>query len=157
LMQAEPKVTRILVRRPTVHATRRSDGAWSAGLLLPLPKFSKKPVEITVENGTLEFFDPLKNPTSTYTLRDINLQTTPVPAADPAAAPSIEVRGYLAGDHFQRVEIAGMFGPGYHGFDLSGMLMGLDVSPELRDSLPSDLAEKVAPIAPLRGQARISF
>ncbi len=157
LMKGEPKIARVLVRRPTIHATRRADGSWSAARMLPLPKFSKKPVEIGVENGTLDFFDPLKNPTSTYTLRDVNLQATPLPTADPEAQPNIEVRGYLAGDHFQRVEVTGTCGPGFKSFDIGGVLMGLDVSPELRDSLPSDLAEKVAPISALRGQARITF
>ncbi|HEV3415772.1 MAG TPA: hypothetical protein VG056_03130, partial [Pirellulales bacterium] len=157
LLQGEPKFTRAVVRRPMVHATRRQDGSWSAALLLPLPKFSKYPIEIAVENGTLEFFDPLKNPISTFTLRDINLQTKPVPSADPAGEPSIEVSGNLAGDHFQNVEVAGMFSPGFKGFDIHGLLTGLDVSPELRDALPSDLAERTALLAPLHGQARIGF
>ena len=157
LLRGEPKFTRALVRRPMVHATRRPDGSWSAGKLLPLPKFSKTPIEITVENGTLEFFDPLKNPTSTLTLRDINLQSKPIPSRDPARPPSYDVRGYLTGDHFQRVEIAGTFGPGFKGFDVNGVMMGLDVSPELREALPSDLAQRMKALAPLRGQARIGF
>ncbi|HEV2973002.1 MAG TPA: AsmA-like C-terminal region-containing protein [Pirellulales bacterium] len=157
LLQGEPKFTRAVVRRPMVRATRRQDGSWSAALLLPLPKFSKYPIAIAVENGTLEFFNPLKNPISTFTLRDINLQTKPVPSTDPGGEPSIEVSGNLAGDHFQNVEVAGMFNPGFKGFDIHGLLTGLDVSPELRDALPSDLAERTALLAPLHGQARIGF
>ena len=157
LLQGEPKFTHVVVRRPMIHATRRTDGGWSAAQLLPLPKFSKRPVEITVQNGAIEFFDPLKDPASRFMLRDISLQTKPIDTDDPAAEPSIEMRGYLAGDHFQRVEIAGTFAPGYKGFDLSGSLIGLDVSPELRDALPSDLAARMTQLAPLRGQARIDF
>jgi hypothetical protein len=157
LLQGEPKFTRVLVRRPMIHATQLTGGGWSAAQLLPLPKFSKHPVEITIENGTIEFVDPLKDAISRLTLRDINLQTKPIATDDPAVEPSIEMRGYLAGDHFQHVEIAGIFAPGYKGFDLSGSLTGLDVSPELRDALPSDLAARMTQLAPLRGQARIDF
>ncbi len=60
LMKGEPEFSRILVRRPIVHATRRPDGSWSASQLIPPPKFSEHPHEITIENGTIEIFDPLK-------------------------------------------------------------------------------------------------
>jgi hypothetical protein len=157
LIEAEPKFSHVRIRRPMIHATRRSDSSWSAAQLLPLPKFSERPVPIAIEGGTIEFFDPLKDPPSTLTLREINLQTQPLDSGDPAGEPSFEVRGYCAGDHFQRIEISGKFSPSSKSFDIGGSLAGLDVSPELRESLPADLSERLAKVAPLRGQAHIDF
>jgi hypothetical protein len=157
LMQGEPKFSRAVVHRPIIHATRRPEGGWSAAQLFPLPKFSKRPIPITVEDGTLEFFDPLKNPTSTFTLRNINLATKLLASSEPAGEPNIEVRGDLAGDHFQHIEVAGTFGPGFKGFDINGVLTGLDVSPGLRNALPSEVAERISALAPLHGQAQLGF
>ncbi|HEY2147629.1 MAG TPA: hypothetical protein VGH32_06810, partial [Pirellulales bacterium] len=157
LIDSEPKITRVLVRGPVIYSTRRGDGSWSAGQLLPLPKFSKRPVPIAVENGTIEFFDPLKNPISTLTFRGINLEITPRESSDPAAEPSFDLRGVCVGDHFQRIEMSGQFSPASKSFDIGGSLTGLDVSPELREALPGDLSERVAKLAPLRGQAHFNF
>ncbi len=156
LMKGEPKITHGLIRRPTLHSTRRPDGTWSAMHLLPIPKFGPKPLPVTIENGTFEFFDPLKNPTSTVTLRDINMQTEVTPAERPGEW-NTELRGYLGGDHFQRIEFAGKIGPDFKGMSFEGTLSGLDFSPEFRDSLPADLTNRLAVLAPMRGQARIEF
>ncbi len=157
LVKGEPKISSVLIRRPTLHSTRRPDGTWSLSRLLPLPKFSDRPLPATVEGATLEFFDPLRTPASTFTLRDINLEAKPMPAPGEPGVWLMEVRGYSAGDHFQRVEFAGQFGPQFKGFDIGGVLMGLDVSPDMTESLPGELASRLGPLAPLRGQARIGF
>ncbi len=157
LLKGDPKFTGALIRRPTLHSTRRADGTWSLSRVLPLPKFSDRPLPITMEGATLEFFDPLRNPTSTFTLRDINVESKPVPAPDQPGNWLTEVRGYLAGDHFQRVEFSGQFGPNFKGFEISGQMTGLDVSPDMTESLPGELAARLGPLAPLRGQARIGF
>ncbi len=153
LVQGEPKVSRVLIRRPTIHATRRPDGTWSIARLIPPCKPSQQPHEVTIENGTIEFFDPLKNPPSTLTLRDVNLQLKPIPDdKSPSDQWAMEVRGYLGGDHFQRIEISGRFEPGLAGWDVSGTLSGLNISPELREALPDDLGARLAVLDPLRGQ-----
>ncbi len=157
LINGDPEISRILVRRPTIHATRRPDGSWSVERMLPLPKFSELPHETTIENGTIEFFDPLNNPPSTLTLRDVNIQLKPIPDAGPPGHWATDVRGYMDGDHFQRVEFSGRLEPDSKGGDITGVLTGLDMSPELRDSLPAGLGQKLAPLAPLRGQMRIGF
>ena len=63
----------------------------------------------------------------------------------------------MDGDHFQRIEFSGRLEPDSKGGDITGVLTGLDMSPELRDSLPAGLGQKLAPLAPLRGQMRIGF
>ena len=158
LVQGTPAFTRALIRRPTINATRRPDGTWSAARLLPIPKFSKHPLEVVIEGGSIEFFDPLKNPPSTLTLRDVNLQLKPIPSQAPSERWATEVRGYLGGDHFQRIEIrSGRIEPDLHGWDVSGVLTGLDISPELRDTLPVDIGARLVALDPLRGQVRVGF
>jgi hypothetical protein len=157
LINGDPETTRVLVRRPTIHATRRPDGSWSVERMVPLPKFSEQPHATTIENGTIEFFDPLNNPPSTLTLRDINIELKPIPDAGPPGHWATDVRGYMDGDHFQRIELSGRIEPDSKGGDITGVLTGLDMSPELRDSLPAGLGQKLAPLAPLRGQMRIGF
>ena len=62
LIQGDPPVRRVTVRRPTLRITHRPDGAWSAAKLLPPPQFGDRPPEVTVESGVIEIFDPLKAP-----------------------------------------------------------------------------------------------
>lgn len=157
LIKGDPEITRILVRRPTIYATRRPDNSWSAERILPLPKFSELPHLTMVENGTIEIFDPLNNPPSTLTLRDINVEFKPVPDAGPPSQWSTDVHGYMDGDHFQRAEFSGRLDGKSHGGDISGVLAGLDLSPQLRDSLPAELGQKFTALDPLRGQMRLGF
>lgn len=157
LLKGQPEITRALVRRATIHATRRPDGTWSAMPLLPIPKCSKYPLEISIENATLEIFDPLKNPPAAITLRDINLVLKPQHADSPPEEWSTEFRGYFTADRLQRVEFSGKYGPKFSGWEVHGLVAGLELAPELLDSLPGEISERVAPLAPLRGQVRVDF
>lgn len=156
-LKGAPEPTHILVRRPTIYATRRLDGTWSAAKILPLPHFSKIPHPITVENGAIEVFDPTSNPPSTLTLRDINVEFTPVPDHGPPSQWATDVRGYMDGDHFQRLDYSGRLDGNSSGLELNGQMTGLDLTPQLRDSLPAGLGAKLAPLAPLRGQVQLGF
>ncbi len=156
-LKGAPEPTHVLVRRPTIYATRRPDGTWSAAKILPLPHFSKIPHPITVENGTIEIFDPGSNPPSTLTLRDINVEFSPIPDHGPPSQWATGVRGYMDGDHFQRLEYSGRLNANSSGLELNGDMTGLDLTPQLRDSLPGGLGAKLAPLAPLRGQMHVGF
>jgi hypothetical protein len=83
LVQGEPEVRRIVFRRPTFHNTRRPDGSWSLARLQPRTVGKKLP-EMRVESGLVEVFDPLKNPSSSLTYRDVNLTFKP---SDDSATP----------------------------------------------------------------------
>ena len=79
LCSGQVKLKRVIVRRATLRATRRADGAWSAARLLPLPKLDDFGLpEIRFENGTIEIFDPTKAVACTLTLRDVNLTFSPI-------------------------------------------------------------------------------
>jgi len=185
LIKGEPPVSRVHIRRPTLHATHRPDGQWSTAKLLPPPQFGNHPPEVIIENGTVEMLDPLKAATNNLLLRDVNLSilpvsvNTPLPLtgdkpSPPVPGPSMtpgnpapasfavrpgmrRVQGTFAGDGFRRVEFEGVLDVHNFAYSLRGKAETVDVSPELRDSLPSPLAAKLMAIGDLRGQGDLQF
>ena len=152
LLTGDLEVTQVTIRHPTLRMTHRPNGSWSTAKLLPLPKLSKRPPQVTVENGTVEIFDPLKNPSSTLTLRDINLTLTPPAGEGPSENRSLQ--GTVSGDYFRRVVVTGVVDPHRPGFSLTGSVEGLEICPALRDALPGAVAEKLGMLGALRGEAR---
>ena len=158
LLKGDPDVRRVKVRRPTLRVTRRPDGGWSAAKLLPPPRFGEHPPEVTVEGGVIEIFDPLKTPTSDLTLRDVNLAILPEPATQPGATPDTRrLQGMLVGDGLRRVEFEGLVDLKAATCSIRGQVEGMEISPELRDSLPNPLAAKLLAIGNVRGQGDLRF
>ncbi len=157
LVKGELEVTQIKVRRPVLRATRRPDGTWSIAKLFPFPRFGNGHPSSLVENGTIEIFDPLKDPSSTLTLRDIHLSIKPTDPVDGADVEPVLVEGYLAADHFQRVELKGRADRRTSRWNFSGKAIGLEISPELRSGLPSEIAEKLKELGSLRCESQLDF
>jgi hypothetical protein len=157
LLSGEPEITHILVRRPVLRMTRRPDGSWSAAKLLPLPKHAHVQPEMKIENGTIEVFDPLKNPSTTLSLRDIHLTLKPLAPRDAADVEPMSVDGYLAADQLQRVELKGKLDRRASHWSLAGTIDGLQISPELRLALPSEIAAQLQVLGSLRCEARLDF
>ena len=159
LMVEEPRVTKVVIRRAHLLATRRPDGSWSTGQLLPLPSFGTHPPEVVIESATIEFFDPLKNPSSTLSVRDVNLVVTPIALAHdaPTADASHLVNGTLVTEHCQRIEFTGRLADGGRRWEFTGVAEGLELSPELHASLPSNLAERLVVLRSLRSMSRFKF
>lgn len=157
LLKHEPKITRIVVRRPRLQAARLPDGSWSTSQLLPLPKLSENKAEVLIESGQIVVFDPQRNPPVTYNFRDLNFSLKPVSDIVAADQAVYEMRGSLSADHIQQIEIAGHVNRTTGAVDLGGSVGGIDISPELLAALPPDEAARLAPLAPLRGQAKLQF
>ena len=151
-----PTITRIKIRRPVLRATSRPDGTWSIQQLHPWPKFGEATPEVEVDGATLEIVDPLKSPSSTYTLRDIHLLLKPV-RSGPGQPCIFEVSGSMAADQVQKVAFTGTFDPATAAYDIRGSVEGLDISPELRASLPASISERLHCLRTLRAQARCDF
>ena len=148
------------MRRPTLRVTRRLDGTWSAAKLFPPPKFGDRPPEVTVENGTIEIFDPTKSPAGTLTLRDVNLTVHPTIETAPGGGVK-EIRN-LAGD--VRLRLLPPRGISRNGRSAERGLYvsparrrGLDISPELRDALPEPLCAKMNAWGELRAEGKFDF
>jgi hypothetical protein len=159
LILSDPKVTHVTIKRPTIRVTRRLDGTWSAARLFPPPRFGNQSPEVSIENGTIEIFDPLKPRSSTLILRDFNMSASPaaLSPSDPGGAPKRNVHGMLAGDNIRRVEFHGTIDPISSAFSLSGEVEGLQVSPELSESLPGPIADKLAALRALRAEGQMNF
>jgi hypothetical protein len=156
LLAGQPQITRVTIRRPTLRITRRPDGTWSAAKLLPLPTLCEHPPELTIEDGTVEIFDPLKTPASTLTLRGVRGTLSPPDPASPNP-PARKFRGTLSADHLRGVELEGVVDPHALQWAVGGTIEGLDLSPELGLALPGPLAAKLAVLQQLRGQGTLSF
>lgn len=155
LISGEPVITSVKLIRPVLRATRRPDGSFSLAKLLSPVKYDRPTPATTIENGTIVVFDPLKNPSSTFTLRDINL--TIKPTRNPVDQSLLEVQGYLAADQIQRVEFVGSIDPAGPRWTLAGTVDNLEISPELRDALPQRISEPLAALRTLRASAKLSF
>ena len=172
LLQGDPTVRRVWVRRPKLCVTRQPDATWSAAKLLPPPQFGDHPPEVTIESGVIEIFDPLKTPASTLTLHDVNLSLTPAtgtpvlqvknghPERSEGTGKAVshvrQLKGTFAGDGFRRVEVTGWVDPHAKTFSIRGRAEGVEFSPELRDSLPGPLNAKL-PVLDLRGAGDLQF
>ncbi len=156
LLSGEPIVTSVRFSRPVLRATRRPDGTFSLGKMFPLPTYNRAPPAITVENGTIVVFDPLKNPSSTLTLRDVNL-TVKRSAASDADQNLLEVQGSLVSDQIQHVEVVGTIDPSGPRWSLGGTVENLEISPALRAALPERFAAPLEPLKSLRAMTTWNF
>lgn len=154
LISGEPMISAVRMVRPVLRATRRPDGNFSLARLFPLPKCERPLPPTTIESGSIVVFDPLKNPSSTFTLRDVHLTTRPAASGEPLA---VDVQGYLVGDQLQRLEFNGTLNPGTQRWKAAGTIEGLEISPELRDALPEQIAAQLDALGGLRVSAAGSF
>ena len=159
LVTGEPEISRIVIRRPTLRTSRRADGSWTAGRLLPLPRFARHPPEIAVEEGTIEVFASTAAPGRPLLLRHVNLtlgRPDDRAAPGPAAGRRL-LEGTLSGEFFRLLRLEGNVGPEQLGWDLSGSVEGLDVSPPLADALSGCWSLELPWLRSLRGQASLWF
>lgn len=158
LVKGDPEVRRVKVRRPTLRVTHLRDGGWSTGKLLPPPQFGEQPPEVSVEGGVIEVLDPLKSPASELTLRDVNLALLPEPVTQSGVIPNARrLQGMLVADGLRRVEFKGLVDLKAATCSISGQVEGLEISPELRDSLPNPLGAKLLALGAVRGQGDLRF
>ena len=160
LINGEPRPTRVVIRRPTLRMTRRTDGTWSTARLLPLPRLSNGATpEIRVENGTIEVFDPTKTQSCTFTLRDVNFTLAPLPAADgrPETTRRRRIQGTASGDYFRQVMFDGEIDADQPAVNLAGKVEGMEISPEMRSMLPDVQCCNLSLLGSLRGETEARF
>ena len=156
LIRGDPEITSVKLSRPIVRATRRPDGSYSLSKLLPVKQSKELPAVVTVENGTIQIFDPLKNPSTSYTLRDIDLEFKRLPV-DPSGHAALEFEGSLAADQVQRVELVGSLDITSGRWALHGTVDGCDISPDIRNSLPEQISSPLEMLSSLKARADFSF
>jgi len=168
-----PRIRRLHVHRMKLRAERKENGFWSLGHLIPLPSTDGECPDIQVSDASIEIVDPALQPAGTMTLRNIDLTVAPVvatpitgviasSATDPgqvASAPPVLLRvsGTLAGDHFEKAEVDGLFNPDSGQWDLRGAVEALEFNPRLRAALPRDVSSLLEPLASVRGRTHFGF
>ncbi len=161
LINGPPDIEQIVVRGLKMRATRQADGSWNAQRLFPPPKFSDCAHVAMIENATFELVDTSNYPTSVFTLRDINLsvrpQTDEAGTQAAGAEPPIQIRGSLTGDHLQHMGVDCLIDPQHQSWTILGAVDELEISKQLQQSLPRELAEQLAPLAELRGRLKLNF
>ena len=159
LISGRPAITRVFCRHPTLRITRRPDGSYSGSRLLPLPRFSDSQPTVVIENGTVEVFDPTRNPSGTLVFRNVNLTFCRPGSGDPAD-PGLSLRsveGAFDADYVRRVVVDGQVSPDGSRWSMGGRAEGLEISPSLFQSLPTEMARSLAALQGVRGQADFDF
>ena len=161
LYSGQLKLTRVIIRRPTLRMTRRPDGTWSAARLLPLPKLDDDALpEVRFENGTIEIFDPTK----AAGLHPDPPRRQPHALAHRAAGrarrkPRVACgsRARPRGDYFHQVSFDGEVDPDRPALSLAGKIDGVEISPEMRNVLPDAVGCNLSVLGSLRGQTEARF
>lgn len=162
-------VQAVHVQRLKVRAERNLAGAWNLTRLLPTqmsPNAALPPT--TVSDGAIEIVDSSQGNRGSWMLRNIELaierQTlqangTPEKSGDDAAGVDsvLRLRGSLAGDHLERVDVDGTFDPQSGRWDVRGAVEGLEFSPRLRAALPQELGTALASLSSVRGRTYFGF
>ena len=158
LVLGDLQIDRISVRRPAVRAVRNSQGEWSIKNLLPFPSLGGAMPSATIEDGTLEIFDPTHNPPSTLTVRRINLEVEPPTASSTSGSPNLlGVKGTFAGDVFAETTVHGWLDPESGQWSARGEVKRLIVAPETWQTLPDVVASQLTGLGNLRGKADVQF
>jgi hypothetical protein len=149
-------ITRLHIQRPKLRAERQPDGSWNLARLLPLPGLARggKAPTATISDGAVEIVDGSSPDSTPLALRNIALVVTP---EEGPAGQSLRVRGSLAGDHLERVEIDGLLDPRSAGWEVRGAVHGLEFNPRLRTALPQEFAAMLAPLSTVRGRTYLGF
>ena len=157
-----PQITSLEVRRLRLRAERQPDGYWNLSRLLPLPGMGGGPAPpANIRDGSVEIIDPTHSEATPLTLRNIELTVEPEGQMNGVAATGgtrgLHVRGSLAGDHLERVEIDGMLDPHSAAWDVRGAIEGLEFNPRLRTALPHEIGTLLAPLSTVRGRTYLGF
>ncbi len=127
LASGEPRITSVHVRRPLVHAYRGPNATWSLAKLARSGTGTHA-VPVTIEDATVLVEDArLRN---RVTLRQLGLELQPEP--DGMAG----LRGSVAGDFFERVDVSGTLNVAQGSFAVTGKVVSLEISPRLLAAVP---------------------
>ena len=157
LVLGELQVDHIVLRRVALRSVRNEDGTWSTQRLLPLPTMGGKPAATSIEDGTLEVFDPSQSPPSTLTLRRINVALEPAAPTPQTAPGALRIAGSLAGDVFSETKLSGQVNPATGEWSIQGNMASLLIGSQTWQSLPGPLSQHAESLGSLQGKADIAF
>ncbi len=159
LMQADLEIRRLVLRRPTLRATRLADGQWSSGKLLPLPQRNGAPPEVVIEDGVVEVIDPQPEGAHIVRLREAQLRVVPTTEASLVSggrAP-LRLQGTASSDDVRQIALDALIDPSGSTWRANGQVQGLAISPSLSRALPQSEAKPLLKLDGVRAQGDARF
>jgi hypothetical protein len=155
LWQGALAVQAVEVRRLTLRAERKPSGVWNVSHLLPLPSWGTgRWAALQITDSTLHLVDPMQRPAGTWTLRELACQVVPQTHEGQVR---LALRGSVRGEHLDALDFEGWLDPERGGWELRGLVVGLEFNPRMRSALPRELGTLIAPLASVRGRTFLTF
>ena len=159
VLNGQVEVREIVARRVAVRATRDAKGNWSIGALAHLPTLGGNSLpKVRLENSTLEIVDDSQAPPRLFTLRDINVEITPVGAGTKhSRSPKLKLVASLSSDYLHRTLIHGAIAPETGRWALESQQVRVEITPALRASLPVEFSRGFGMLEGLSARSDLRF
>ncbi|MCH7727876.1 MAG: hypothetical protein IH991_15570, partial [Planctomycetes bacterium] len=169
LLITTPQVSRVRVRRLKLLAERNSDGAWSFERLLPFPSMgdSAELIPVSFWDSSIEILNDRQSETGRFKLTEINLSLTPSSSGTSrttrgvgnvaSATRAVRFKGSMEGSYVRRISFNGSFDLDRPDWEIRGEAADLEISQQLRNSLPSELRDALEPLSTLRARLTVKF
>jgi len=140
LTSGKPKVERIRLNAPRVHAVRNASGGWNLASLWPPPTTGQAPPEIIVSDAVVTLTDKYSRGTPSLTLRDVDLTITCELQNGPTAGESPDsrlyaVKGSVGGSLAETFAFDATYNTSDQSFSAAANVEGLDLSSRIVHSL----------------------
>lgn len=158
LLNGPPNPQHIAVHGLRLNAARELDGGWNTSRLFPLPHCGGKTPSISIDNAVVQIQGEPSRDATSLNLREIDLKLTPLEdTMSETVCTRMRVVGDLAGDHFGKVHVDGVFDHEQGTWSVRGRLDDLQLSKDLYSTVPRELADALGPIETLQGRATLDF
>lgn len=161
LASGKPKVERIRLNAPRVHAVRTAGGGWNLASLWPPPTTGQAPPEIVVSDAVVTLTDMHRAGTPTVTLRDVDLTVTcqVQQSPDPADAPeqrTYTVKGSVGGSLAESFTFDATYNTADQSFAAGANVAGLDLSSRIVHNLIRT-SDRLAALTGIDGKANLQL
>jgi len=160
----KPQAKHLMIHGLKLWAEQRQDDSWNVERLWPLPTFGCKPPPATIKDGVVEIAVGNGETAERLNLRKVNAEIFRESANRVADSPPTEeikppyrVSGSLEGDHFEKTDFSVHIDPNTGAWAVSGVVDGLQLSPQLHAAVPAQWHEKAGLLSSVSGRMKLDF
>ncbi len=158
LVQGDPQITCVVLRRAHLRARRQPDGSWDVARLLSVPRLGQGGCLVRIEQGELEFLASPVAGSTPLVWRNVELEVLPNDEGDSGGkGPWRRFRASATGDVVRRIECQGSVDLQKGRWTVAGQAEGIQWSPEFHRALPPELADRLGVLASLRAEGTLEF